>query len=228
MSGILAIANRGEIAARIAATSRLRGLEPVLVCGEPDRDGYAARVIGRVEIVGPTGSELDPERVVAAAVSTGAGFLHPGYGFLSERAALARACAKAAIIFVGPSPETLELCGNKIATRTAATDAGVPVLAASPPLGDEPAEWRAAAAQVGFPLLVKAAGGGGGASLRQVDRPQDLAAAVASSRREAEAAGAGTVLYLERLLPRARHIEVQVAGDGRRAIAIGERECSLQ
>ncbi|HEU5424180.1 MAG TPA: biotin carboxylase N-terminal domain-containing protein [Nitrolancea sp.] len=170
----------------------------------------------------------NPAAVVAAAASAGADFLHPGYGFLSERAALARACAAAGIVFVGPSPETLELCGDKIATRQAAARVGVPVPAASPPLGAESEEWPALAAAVGYPLLVKAAGGGGGASLRQVDRPEDLAAAVASSRREAEAAGAGGVLYLERLLPQARHIEVQVAGDGQRAIAIGERECSLQ
>ncbi len=228
MTRRVAIANRGEIAVRIAATCRLRGYEPVLLCGEPDADGFAARAIGRVEVVGPAGSEMDPDAVVAAARRAGAIFLHPGYGFLSERPALARACAAAGIRFLGPSPETLERCGDKVETRRAAVEAGVPVLSASEPLGDAPEEWCTAAEAIGYPVLVKAALGGGGTSLRRVDDPKELTEAVASARREAEAAGAGPVLYLERFLDSARHIEVQVAGDGTRAIAIGDRECSLQ
>ncbi len=228
MSARVAIANRAEIAIRIAATCRLRGMEPVLVCGEPDKDGYAARMIGRVEVAGPSDSEVDPEAVVAAAKRAGCSYLHPGYGFLSERPALARACADAGIAFIGPSAETLEHCGDKVATRAIAESAGVPLLTASETLGDDPDEWRAAAEQIGYPVLVKAVLGGGGASLRPVASPGELVEAIESARREAVAAGVGPLLYLERFLPGARHIEVQVAGDGKRSIAIGERECSLQ
>ncbi len=228
MSARVAIANRAEIAIRIAATCRLRGLEPVLVCGEPDRNGYAARMIGRVEVAGPSGAEVDPEAVVAAALRGGCSYLHPGYGFLSERPALARACADAGITFIGPSAETLEHCGDKVATRAIAEAADVPLLRASETLGDDPDEWRVEADKIGYPILVKAVLGGGGASLRPVATPDELTDAIESARREAEAAGVGPLLYLERFLPGARHIEVQVAGDGERAIAIGERECSLQ
>jgi 3-methylcrotonyl-CoA carboxylase alpha subunit len=228
MNERVAIANRAEIAIRIAATCRQRGLVPVLVCGEPDRDGYAARVIGRVEVAGPSDAEVDPDAVVSAAKRADCTFLHPGYGFLSERPALARACADAGITFIGPSPETLEHCGDKVATRAIAEAAGVPLLQASETLGDDQAGWRSEAERIGYPILVKAVLGGGGASLRPVASADELVDAIESARREAEAAGAGPMLYLERFLPGARHIEVQVAGDGSRAVAIGERECSLQ
>ena len=212
VSARVAIANRAEIAIRIAATCRLRGLEPVLVCGEPDRNGYAARTIGRVEIAGPSGAEVDPEAIVAAAKRAGCRYLHPGYGFLSERPALARACASAGITFIGPSAETLEHCGDKVATRTIAESAGVPLLQASETLGDDSTEWKQEAERIGFPILVKAVLGGGGASLRPVANADELIGAIESARREAEAAGAGPMLYLERFLPGARHIEIQVAG----------------
>ena len=228
MSTRVAIANRAEIAIRIAATCRQRGLEPVLVAGEPDRNSFAARIIGRVEIAGPTGAELDPAAVVAAALRSGCRYLHPGYGFLSERPALAHACAEAGITFIGPSATTLEQCGDKVATRAVAESVAVPLLNASETLGDDSGEWRSEAERIGYPILVKAVLGGGGASLRPVAGPDELIDAIDSARREAEAAGVGPMLYLERFLPGARHIEVQVAGDGQRAIAIGERECSLQ
>ena len=134
----------------------------------------------------------------------------------------------AGITFIGPSAETLEHCGDKVATRAIAESAGVPLLQASETLGDDPDEWRTEAERIGYPVLVKAVLGGGGASLRPVASQGELIDAIESARREAEAAGAGPMLYLERFLPGARHIEVQVAGDGQRAIAIGERECSLQ
>jgi acetyl/propionyl-CoA carboxylase alpha subunit len=224
----VAIANRAEIAIRIAATCRLRGLQPVLITTEAEQESYAARVIGRSESAGPAGAELDPEAVVAAALRARCCYLHPGYGFLSERAALARACAAAGITFIGPSAETLELCGDKVATRAIAEAAGVPLLTATATLGGDPVEWTRKAERIGYPILVKAVLGGGGASLRPVASAGELVEAIASARREAEAAGAGPRLYLERFLNGARHIEVQAAGDGTRAIAIGERECSLQ
>ena len=228
MTQRVAIANRAEIAIRIAATCRLRGLQPVLITTEAEQNSFSARVIGRSENAGPAGAELDPEAVVAAALKAGCSLLHPGYGFLSERPALARACATAGVTFIGPSAETLELCGDKVATRAIAAAAGVPMLTATATLGEDPAEWAREAECLGYPILVKAVLGGGGASLRPVATESELVEAIASARREAEAAGAGPMLYLERFLSGARHIEVQVAGDGIRAVAIGERECSLQ
>src|ERR671913_1666058 len=164
----VAIANRGEIAVRIAATCRRLGAIPILLLGAPDLGGYALRRVGRVELVGEGGSELDVDLVVAAARRTRADFLHPGYGFLSEREALAAACGTAEIRFVGPSADTLRLCGDKLATRAAAERAGVPTLPASAPLADEPEGWLAAGREVGYPLLVKPAGGRGGGGARAV------------------------------------------------------------
>ncbi|MER3438982.1 MAG: acetyl-CoA carboxylase biotin carboxylase subunit, partial [Chloroflexota bacterium] len=224
----VAIANRGEIAVRIAASCRRLGAVPIVLLGEPDREGYAARRIGRVVVLGPSGMELDATRVVAAAREAGAEYLHPGYGFLSERPELAEACAQAGIRFVGPSPQTLRLCGDKLATREAARGVGAPVLPASPPLEGNPDEWLAAARAIGFPLMVKAAGAGGGRGLRHVEDAADLVTAIEASRREGEMSGAGTAVYLERELVEPRHVEVQVAGDGVRAVALGDRDCSLQ
>ncbi|MDP9367230.1 MAG: ATP-grasp domain-containing protein, partial [Chloroflexota bacterium] len=225
----VAIANRGEIAVRIAATCRRLGAVPILLLGEPDLEGFAARQVGRVETVGEAGSEFDVARVVAAARRAGAAFLHPGYGFLSERAALAEACEEAGIRFVGPSPATLSLCGDKLATRAAAERAGAPLLPASPPLGnDNPAAWVEAARGVGYPLLVKPAGAGGGRGLRRVVDESSLLEAVAASRRESASSGAGDLVYLERELVDARHVEVQIVVDGQQTLVLGDRDCSLQ
>jgi acetyl/propionyl-CoA carboxylase alpha subunit len=226
---VLAIANRGEIAIRIARTAAQLGWQPVLLIGEPDIDSYPARVVGRYELVGPAGSELDPAQVIAAATRANAIALHPGYGFLSERPELSQACIDAGITFVGPSPETLAMCGDKIATREAAERANVPALPASQPLTllDE-AVWAEAAERVGFPLIAKVASGGGGRGLRVADDAGAVEAAIRSALREAGASAAGTTLYLERYLEGARHVEVQVAGDGTDAVAIGDRDCSIQ
>lgn len=226
---VLAIANRAEIAIRIAKTARRLGWQPVLLIGEPDIDSYAAREIGSYELIGPAGSELDPALVVTAARRAGADALHPGYGFLSERADLSQACLDTGITFIGPSPATLALCGDKIATRHAAERAGVPTLPASQPLtlSDESA-WREAAGKVGYPLIAKVAGGGGGRGLRVAESVETVDAAIRSALREAGASAAGTTLYLERYLEGARHVEVQVAGDGEDAVALGDRDCSIQ
>jgi acetyl/propionyl-CoA carboxylase alpha subunit len=226
---VLAIANRAEIAVRIARTASRLGWQPVALLGEPDLGSYAAREIGRVECVGPAGSELDVARVVAAARRAGAVALHPGYGFLSERPELSQACIDAGMTFVGPSPETLALCGDKIATREAAIRASVPVLPASEPLSlEDEARWQAAAGAVGYPLIAKVVAGGGGRGLRVARRAEEVAAAIRSALREAGASAAGTRLYLERYLEWARHVEVQVAGNGADAVAIGDRDCSIQ
>jgi acetyl/propionyl-CoA carboxylase alpha subunit len=226
---VLAVANRGEIAIRIARTARRLGWEPVALLGDPDLTSFAARQIDSVEPVGPAGSELDPALVVAAAQRAGADALHPGYGFLSERAELSQACLDAGIVFVGPSPETLAMCGDKIATREAAERAGVPLLPASVPLTlqDDDA-WSREAERIGYPLIAKVAGGGGGRGLRVARAPDEVDAAVLSALREAGASGAGTRLYLERFLEDARHVEVQVAGNGSDAVALGDRDCSVQ
>ena len=226
---VLAIANRGEIAARIARTAQALGWQPVALLGDPDLDGYAAREIGRVERIGPAGSELDPALVVAAAERAGAVALHPGYGFLSERADLSQACENAGIAFVGPSPLTLAICGDKVATRDAAMAAGVPVLAASEPMSiDDRGRWEAAASEVGFPLIAKVVSGGGGRGLRVALTHEHVEAAIESALREAGASAAGTRFYLERYLEGARHVEVQVAGNGSDAVAIGDRDCTVQ
>lgn len=224
----IAIANRGEIAVRIAATCRRLGAIPIALLGEPDRDGFAARQIGLVEIIGPAGSEFDVDLVIAAAKRAGANYLHPGYGFLSERPVLADACDRAGITFVGPSAATLALCGDKIATRVAAEQAGVPVSRASDELDDNPVHWLELASDVGYPLLVKPAGAGGGRGLRRVADDAGLVAAIEASRRESASSGAGDAVYLEREIVDPRHVEVQVAGDGTRTLALGDRDCSVQ
>ena len=226
---VLAIANRGEIAIRVARAARHLGWQPVALLGAPDEDSYAAREIEAVEIIGPAGSEIDPELVVAAARRAGAHALHPGYGFLSENPDLARACAAAGILFIGPSPETMALCGDKFATRAAAKRAGAPVLAASQLLSlEHVSDWGAAAEAVGFPLIAKVSSGGGGRGLRVARAPGELEGAIRSALREAGASGAGNALYLERYLEGARHVEAQVAGDGVDAVALGDRDCSVQ
>jgi acetyl/propionyl-CoA carboxylase alpha subunit len=224
----VAIANRGEIAIRVAATCRELGAIPIALLGDPDLGGYAARQVGLVERIGPAGSELDVDAVIAAAKRASADYLHPGYGFLSERPALAEACDAVGIRFVGPSADTLRLCGDKLATRSAAERAGVPVLPASPPIGDSPDEWPAMAREIGYPLLVKPAEAGGGRGLRFVAEEASLVSAIHASRRESTSSGAGAVIYLERAMVDPRHIEVQLAADRERIIAVGDRDCSLQ
>jgi acetyl/propionyl-CoA carboxylase alpha subunit len=229
LGAVVAIANRGEIAIRIARTLRHLGWQPVVLLGEPDIGSFAAREIGRIEVIGPAGSELDPEQVIAAALRAGAVALHPGYGFLSERAELSEACLSNGIVFIGPSPETLALCGDKIATRDVAVRVGVPVLPASGPLSiDDDTEWQREAGDIGFPLIAKIAGGGGGRGMRTAFQSEDLHSAIRSAAREAGASGGGYRLYLERYLSGARHVEVQVAGDGTSAVALGDRDCSIQ
>ena len=225
---ILAIANRAEIAVRIAATAWELGWTPVALLGEPDWDGYAAREIGRlIRLEG--GAELDPQAVVRAALDAGATALHPGYGFLSERPALSRACASAGITFVGPSPETLELAGDKVRTREIAERQGIPVVPASPKLDvDDRESWLRAAAEIGYPVMAKVAGAGGGRGLRVARDEGELTGAVQSALNEAGGSGAAEEIFLERYLEGARHVEVQVAGDGQAAMVLGDRDCSLQ
>ena len=224
----LAIANRAEIAIRIARTARDRGWEPVVLLGEPDWHGRAAREAGTVVRLA-SGAEFDVDAVVRAAVDAGASALHPGYGFLSERPALSEACADAGIVFIGPGPKTLELAGDKIATREIADSLGVPVLTGSEALDlDDRNGWQSTAEAIGFPVIAKVAGAGGGRGLRVARTPDDLEDAIQSALNEAGGSGASAEIFLEHYLEGARHVEIQVAGDGQRVVVLGDRDCSLQ
>lgn len=217
--GSVLVANRGEIARRVFRTARSMGLDCVAVYAGADADepfvGEADRAV-RLS----TGY-LDGEAVVAAAVASGADAVHPGYGFLSENAAFAWAVAEAGLTWVGPSPEVIEVMGDKLTARAAAAAAGLAVLPSSPDAADP--------GPVGFPLLVKATAGGGGKGMRLVTDPADLEAAVAAARREAERAFGDGRVYLERHVARARHVEIQVLADAHgNCVHLGERECSIQ
>jgi acetyl-CoA/propionyl-CoA carboxylase biotin carboxyl carrier protein len=226
------IANRGEIAVRVERTLRRLGIESVAVYS--DADAGAPHVCGadRAEWIGATPaaeSYLDVERVIAAARKSGAEAIHPGYGFLSESPELARACAAAGIVFVGPGPEAMALLGDKVAAKEAAAAAGVPVLPglSGENLSDE--EITAWAAGAELPLLLKAAAGGGGKGMRVVEDLAALPDALAAARREAQGAFGDDRLLAERYLEASRHIEVQVLADSHgHAVHLGERECSLQ
>ncbi|HLK74611.1 MAG TPA: biotin carboxylase N-terminal domain-containing protein [Streptosporangiaceae bacterium] len=226
----LLIANRGEIAARIIGTAHALGLATVAVYSDPDaRAPYVTQADQAVRLPGaaPADTYLRGEAIIAAAVAAGADAVHPGYGFLSENAAFARACAAAGLIFVGPSPDTIAAMGDKVAAKAVMAAAGVPVLPSVTvtDAGDLPA----AAETVGFPLLVKAAFGGGGRGMRLVAGQAGLEEAVMSARREAAAAfGDGTV-FMERYVPDPRHVEVQILGDSHGDVVhLFERECSIQ
>jgi acetyl-CoA carboxylase, biotin carboxylase subunit len=225
----LLVANRGEIAARVIRTCARLGIESVLAASDADLDALPARLADRVVRLGPapaSESYLDPAAVVRAAKAVGADAVHPGYGFLSENPALARACAAAGIVFVGPTPETLEAVGDKLRARSHALAAGLPVVP-----GGEAADLagaRTVAAEVGYPLLVKAVGGGGGRGMKLVRAADELAHTLDLAISEAAAAFGDPRVYLERFVASGRHVEVQVLGDGTRAVALGDRDCSVQ
>ena len=226
------VANRGEIARRVFATARAMGLRTVAVYSDADASApFVADADVAVRLPGSTPAEtyLRADLVVEAAVRAGADCLHPGYGFLSENAAFARAVADAGLVFVGPSPEAVEAMGSKLAAKELMSKAGVPTLPSVDATGLAGEDLRTAAAEVGYPLLVKASFGGGGRGMREVREPAALAEAVEGARREAASAfGDGTV-FLERLVERPRHVEVQVFGDSAGStVALFERECSIQ
>ena len=218
------VANRSEIACRVFQTCREMGLKTVAVVAPGDEE---ARHITYADEVHRIPGYLDIHSIVEVARKSGTTLIHPGYGFLSERPAFVSALEKAGIGFLGPTAETMELMGGKIIAKEIATQAGVPTLpwARVAQGGD----LKTAAAKVGYPLLLKAAAGGGGKGMRRVDRPEDLDSAAESAAAEAIAAFGDGTLFLERLLERPRHIEVQVFGDGHgHGVHLNERECSLQ
>ena len=225
----LLVANRGEVAVRIMATASVLGVETVAVYPADDAAcGHVGRADAAVELPGAgAAAYLDVDAIIAAAAGTGCDMLHPGYGFLSERPELAARCAAAGLRFAGPGPEALALFGDKAAARARARELGVPVLAgtgANPSPGQVLALLREHGA-----VMVKAVAGGGGRGLRPVTREQDLPEAMRRCASEAAAAFGDGRVFAERLLPRARHVEVQVVGDGTGAVAVlGDRDCSLQ
>src|SRR5271166_546599 len=230
--GKLLIANRGEIAARIVRSAHALGMATVAVYSDPDADAPHVTLADeavRLPGAAPADTYLRGDLIIAAAAATGADAVHPGYGFLSENAAFARACADAGLIFVGPGPGTIKAMGDKVAAKAVMAAAGVPVLPSSTVPAEDPADLAAAAETVGFPLLVKAAFGGGGRGMRLVTDPAELAGAVTSARSEAASAfGDGTV-FLERFVTDPRHVEVQILGDTAGTVVhLFERECSIQ
>jgi acetyl-CoA carboxylase biotin carboxylase subunit len=224
------IPNRGEIALRIVNACRGLDLECVVGASEPDMHGLAASQADRAVCLGPgpaTESYLRDDVVVQAALGTGCDAIHPGYGFLSESPRLAARAREHDLTFVGPSTEAISLAGDKLAARAHAAQAGVPVLP-----GDEvetAAEARDLAGEIGYPVLIKAAGGGGGRGIKRVGDAQELDAGLSLARSEAGAAFADERVYIEKLIESARHVEVQIAADEHGAVVhLGERDCTVQ
>jgi propionyl-CoA carboxylase alpha chain len=228
----LLVANRGEIAARVLRTARAMGIATVAVFSDPDRDApFVALADEAVPLGGaaPAESYLRVEAVLDAAERSGADAVHPGYGFLAERAELAAGCRKRGLAFVGPPPEVLAALGDKLEAKRVAAAAGVPVLEGVSLAGLDAGELAGAAARVGFPLLVKAVHGGGGIGLRVVRGPGDLAAAMEEARRQAGSAFGDDAVFLERWLEAPRHVEVQLLADtAGNLVQLFERECSIQ
>ena len=226
----LLIANRGEIAVRIIRACRALGIAPLAVYSPIDAGAPHVRLADAawpLPADAPAESYLNIARLREIARAAGADAIHPGYGFLAENPAFAAACAAAGFIFVGPPAEVLERCGDKVHAREQIAAAGVPVLPGTGAVSDE--EAVAAAGLVGYPLLIKAVGGGGGKGIHVVDSSADLPSALRLARGEAVAAFGDPRLYLERWLPRPRHVEVQILADAHGAIVhLGERECSVQ
>jgi acetyl-CoA carboxylase biotin carboxylase subunit len=226
------VANRGEIVRRVFRACRQLGLKTVAVYSEADRDAPHVTDADEAVLIGPPParqSYLDVEAILGAARRTGADAVHPGYGFLSESWRFAEACAEAGLIFIGPRPEAIRRMGDKTEARRLMQAAGVPVVPGSSGAVADAAAAEGMAAEVGFPVILKAAAGGGGIGMGRVNSPGELAAAYATARRRAEAAFGEGALYIERYLERPRHVEVQVFGDtGGVIVHLHERECSIQ
>ncbi|MDE2572856.1 MAG: acetyl-CoA carboxylase biotin carboxylase subunit [bacterium] len=226
------VANRGEIAVRIIRTCKALGLETVAVYSQADRESLHVRLADRALCIGPARpaeSYLNVAALVTAASAAGCDAIHPGYGFLAENAAFAQACIEHGVGFVGPAPEAIRLMGNKIEARRIVAEIGVPVVPGSPGVLHTAQEAAALAGGVGYPLLLKAAAGGGGRGMRVVRAAAELMPAFQEAQGEARAAFGDETLFAERFLERVRHVEIQLLGgrDGT-VIHLGERDCSLQ
>jgi acetyl-CoA carboxylase biotin carboxylase subunit len=231
MFGKILIANRGEIAVRVIKACREMGISSAAVYSEADLTSLHVRLADEAVFIGPSPareSYLDMDRIIGAARETGAEAIHPGYGFLSENADFARRCEKEGIVFIGPDSRALELVGDKVRARQTMDKAGIPIV---PGMREIPGAgtFAAAAAQLGYPVMVKASAGGGGKGMRVVRRPEDLESSLDAGRREARSAFGDDSVYLERCLEDPRHVEIQVLADRHgRTVHLGERECSIQ
>ncbi|MEO5771288.1 MAG: acetyl/propionyl/methylcrotonyl-CoA carboxylase subunit alpha [Burkholderiaceae bacterium] len=226
------IANRGEIACRVAATARRMGVRTVAVYSDADANARHVRACDEAVHIGaapPRESYLDWRRILAAAERTGAQAVHPGYGFLSENAEFAQACSDAGLVFIGPPASAIRAMGSKSAAKTLMEKAGVPLVPGYHGRDNDPALLAREAERIGFPVLIKASAGGGGKGMRRVDTAADFAAALASCQREAKASFGDDHVLVERYVTRPRHIEIQVFADSQgHCIHLAERDCSVQ
>ncbi|CAH1669272.1 acetyl-CoA carboxylase biotin carboxylase subunit [Chelatococcus asaccharovorans] len=227
----LFIANRGEIAVRILRAAEALGIETVIGISAADKDSLGARMADRAVVLGPAPSSqsyLNVNLILHAALATGCDALHPGYGFLSEKPELSRLCAEHGITFVGPRPETIATLGDKLGARALALEAGVPTVPGTDHIAGV-AEAKAAAEALGYPVVMKASAGGGGRGMFKASSQSDIETSFARASREAEAAFGDSRLYMERFVERARHVEVQILGDGEgNVLHFGERDCTVQ
>jgi len=225
------IANRGEIALRIHRACRELGLETVQVYSEADRDSLPVHLADHAVCIGPARSAqsyLNGQFILSAAKMFRADAIHPGYGFLSENPDFARACEQEGLAFVGPSSEAIAMMGDKARARAVADEAGVPTTPGSRGTVRDAAHARSVADSLGYPVILKAAAGGGGRGMREVHRSEDLVAQYDDAAREARAAFGDDAIYVERFLSRIRHIEIQILSDGDTILHLGERDCSVQ
>ena len=222
------VANRGEIAVRILRACREMGLPSVAIFTDVDESALHVRYADEASFIGDKGKYLDIQAVLEAARKSGTTAIHPGYGFLAENADFARAVEEQGLTFIGPRPETVSMMGDKLAARRVSRKAGLPVIAGT----DEPLPAELPldmAEKVQYPVLVKASAGGGGRGIRLALSPEELPAMIEAARREAKAAFSDDTVFLESLVQQARHIEVQILGDGEgNVVCLGERECSIQ
>lgn len=233
MAGIsrLLVTSRGEIAVRTIRAAQDLGITAIASFSDADADSLPVRLADEAVNIGKAHAKksyLNQEAILAAAREVGADAIHPGYGFLSENAEFASAVADAGLTWVGPSGPTIARMGNKAEAIRAAREAGVPVVPGSAGLIESPEAGVSAAAEIGYPVLIKASAGGGGRGIRVARDEGELASGIAAAQQEAEAAFGDGSVYLERFIPRARHIEVQVLGDGSSFVHFFERDCSLQ
>jgi acetyl-CoA carboxylase biotin carboxylase subunit len=226
------IANRGEIAVRVLRACRELDISPVAVYSEADATALHVRLADEAYLLGPAPSAesyLRIDRVVEAALKSGAEAIHPGYGFLAENAAFARAVNEAGLVFIGPTPEAMELMGSKTSARRAAEEAGAPVVPGTNDALESIEQARETAARVGYPIMLKAAAGGGGKGMRLVASEEELPSAFDTARSEAASAFGDPSVYIEKAVERPRHVEIQVFADTHgHTVHLGERECSIQ
>ena len=227
------IANRGEIALRVLRACREMGIATVAVHSEADKDSLHVKLADESVCIGPAPSPqsyLNIPAIIAAAEVTGADAIHPGYGFLAENANFAEQVEQSGFIFIGPRADTIRLMGDKVSAKQAMQEAGVPCVPGSDgALPDDPETIIKTAAEVGYPVIIKASGGGGGRGMRVVEREEDLIKSVEMTKAEAGAAFGNPMVYMERYLQRPRHVEIQVLADEHgNAIYLGERDCSMQ